>query len=604
MEPLLQRKREHSGPSPEETAFDIRMHLHRLWNSTLRTIHSIRRSASRALYALSLPPFTADETLRSETPSLLRVVLSHIRNRLAADDTSPLLYGLTLIVFILSFTLALFLHNTLPHSLDLIFFLGVVISAGIAGFRAGLLATALSLVSIVFFLRAQELSMESTVLSLILFTMVALLTSIVCDGLTIAHRQAEMALAQAEASNRRSLLLAQASAFLDASADCRSTLENIAHVAVPRFADWCTIDLIASEDAPDLFIAAHKDRKKIEKLHQLRSFYPLNTESDHIIARVLREGKPEFLQDVSESALIDTAYNSAHLRSLLDLNPRSVICTPLIVRGQTVGVITFVLTSEKQSYSPADLVVAKELALRVSLSMENAWLYQAAQQEIQVRKQAEERILILNEQLQRAMTETHHRVKNNLQLISAMIDIRLMDDEESYPAEEFRRLGNSVRTLAIVHDLLTHEAKKNGQTQVMSSKSVLEKLLTLMAATAGNCSLHYSIEDISLFSRDSASLALVTNELVSNAIKHGRGQVRTRFAVNDDVATLEVCDDGPGFPAHFEPLKAANTGLELVENLSRLDLHGSVRYETGPEGGGRVIVTMPLPPQDEMREMT
>src|SRR5205823_14458481 len=106
------------------------------------------------------------------------------------------------------------------------------------------------------------------------------------------------------------------------------------------------------------------------------------------------------------------------------------------------------LTTPGRGYDAAGLIVATGLGRRVALAVENAQLDHAAQQEVMVRKRAEERIQVLNQQLQRAMTETHHRVKNNLQLISAMIDIRLMDDAETYPSGDLRGLGNVVRTLA------------------------------------------------------------------------------------------------------------------------------------------------------------
>ena len=103
----------------------------------------------------------------------------------------------------------------------------------------------------------------------------------------------------------------------------------------------------------------------------------------------------------------------------------------------------------------------------------------------------------------------------------------------------------------------------------------------------------YDVEDTILSVRQSTSLAIVVNELLSNALKHGRKEIEVRFYTPDGYAVLEVMDDGPGFPHGFNPRESAHTGLELVENLSRWDLGGEVRYETRPEGGGKVTVTIP-----------
>jgi nitrate/nitrite-specific signal transduction histidine kinase len=56
-----------------------------------------------------------------------------------------------------------------------------------------------------------------------------------------------------------------------------------------------------------------------------------------------------------------------------------------------------------------------------------------------------------------------------------------------------------------------------------------------------------------------------------------------------------VCDDGPGFAAEFDPVTAAHTGLELVDNIARHDLRAEVCYENRSQGGGRVVVSFPLP---------
>ncbi|HLV80242.1 MAG TPA: sensor histidine kinase, partial [Chthonomonadaceae bacterium] len=228
-------------------------------------------------------------------------------------------------------------------------------------------------------------------------------------------------------------------------------------------------------------------------------------------------------------------------------------------------------------------------------------LYRAAQEEIAARRrmetalrESEAQIRVLNERLRRAMTETHHRVKNNLQLITSMVDMRLMEELDTYPAEDLQRLSQCIGSLAVVHDLLTHGIKEDGQGSSVSAKAVLERLLPLMQQTSGPCRLEFQIQEAQLPAKQGTSLALVANELVSNAFKHGRGEVRATFCAAADTAVLEVCDDGPGFPEGFDSRRAANTGLELVDSLTRTDLRGQVRYGNRPEGGGRVTVTIPL----------
>ena len=130
-------------------------------------------------------------------------------------------------------------------------------------------------------------------------------------------------------------------------------------------------------------------------------------------------------------------------------------------------------------------------------------------------------------------------------------------------------------------------------------KAVLDKLLPMLEQTAWNKVVRYSIEDARLTSKVCVSLALILNELVTNAFKHGNKEADILFQVEGAEARLVVSDDGPGFPEGFDPLQAAHMGLELVESLLRADLKGHSTYSTRPEGGGRVVVTFPLPPDEE-----
>ena len=211
-------------------------------------------------------------------------------------------------------------------------------------------------------------------------------------------------------------------------------------------------------------------------------------------------------------------------------------------------------------------------------------------------KRSQTELEALNVRLKRAMAETHHRVKNNLQVISALVELQMMDGTEMVPATALARVGQHTRALALLHDLLTSEAKGDAEMDTVSSLAAINKLVPIIQATLVNRNIHYSeVEDIALPVKIGASLALLLNELVSNAIKHGKGDLDVALKMEGNTVSLEVCDDGPGFPPEFNSTTAANTGLELVESIGRWDMGGQVDYETRPEGGARVRVAFPLP---------
>jgi PAS domain S-box-containing protein len=207
----------------------------------------------------------------------------------------------------------------------------------------------------------------------------------------------------------------------------------------------------------------------------------------------------------------------------------------------------------------------------------------------------------LNGRLKCSVTETHHRVKNNLQVISAMIEMLALEHkgESMVPLGDFSRIQSHVRTLAVVHDLLTASVKEDEDTQIISAKDVLERLLPMLQQTAWNKTVYYRIDDVLLPSKQCVSLALVINELVTNALKHGNTEAEVTFGSRGGEAELEVCDDGPGFPEDFDAVLCANTGLELVASLVKTDLRGHTRHENRVGGGARVVVTFALPDQED-----
>jgi PAS domain S-box-containing protein len=219
-------------------------------------------------------------------------------------------------------------------------------------------------------------------------------------------------------------------------------------------------------------------------------------------------------------------------------------------------------------------------------------------EETLLRQQGE--IAQLNHRLRQAMVETHHRVKNNLQMISALIEIQ-RDAGASVPAEVLDNLSRSVRALGVIHDILTREAKGDGEADALSAKALLEQLVEAHAATVPWRRVTAIVEDARLRGREATSVALVANEYLANALKHGAdGDVEVAFQARDGQATLRVRDHGPGFPAGFSPSASANTGLELIEAMVAWELGGQATYENAPDGGAVVTVVFPL--QREGRE--
>jgi PAS domain S-box-containing protein len=406
------------------------------------------------------------------------------------------------------------------------------------------------------------------------------------------QKQQEDALKRRERGQR---FLNEASKLLASSLDYEQTLRNVARLAVPQLADWCTVHLADADGTLRHVAVMHTDPERIRFAEEVGRRYPPDPAQPTGHYAVVRSGQSRLVGDITPVMIRAAARDEEHYRLLMELGIRSYLCVPLIVGGKCLGAITFIGAESGHRYGLEDMALAEDLAHQAAMAVENARLYRAAQEQAA-------HIQALNTRLRRAMAETHHRVKNNLQIIAAMVDMQAADDNRTPSIADFERLSKQITALAAVHDLLTGVAKEDGQADVISARAVLAKLLPMLQRTLGDRPIQVDVDDVLLTPRQGNSIALLVTELVSNAVKYGLNTVVVTFRPDENTATLSVADDGSGFPPDFDPLAAANTGLELVESMARWDLGGETRYETRPEGGGLVVVRFPLVPDFSVPE--
>lgn len=170
--------------------------------------------------------------------------------------------------------------------------------------------------------------------------------------------------------------LARASAELSSSLDYRATLSRVADLAVPGFADWCAVEVLADGTLATLAVA-HRDPGRAEQAsRRLRERYPVDPNALHGRGAVIRTGKAEFVERVEDEALVAFAKDDEHLTFLRELNLSSVVIAPLTARGKVLGTISLVRTEDSPPFTEADLAVAEDLGARAGVAMDNARLHE------------------------------------------------------------------------------------------------------------------------------------------------------------------------------------------------------------------------------------
>ncbi len=201
----------------------------------------------------------------------------------------------------------------------------------------------------------------------------------------------------------RLAFLARAGEVLASSLDFGQTLQEVARLAVSILGDMCIVDVVEDGALRRLAIA-HAIPAKARYLDELRQSYPPAPGSPQPAARVLRTGEPEILENVTPEVVAAHTRNQEHARLILAIGVRSHLAVPLIARGSIVGVLSLGITDSERRYGAADLALAQDLSRRAALAVDNARLYQRAQEELTERRRAEE-ALRFSEARSRAIIE-------------------------------------------------------------------------------------------------------------------------------------------------------------------------------------------------------
>ena len=214
-------------------------------------------------------------------------------------------------------------------------------------------------------------------------------------------------------------------------------------------------------------------------------------------------------------------------------------------------------------------------------------------QDISERKAAEEKLRRSLEEKEVLLREIHHRVKNNLQVISSLLSAQARDVEMPSVQARFTDTQDRIRSMAAIHEQL-YQSEDLAR---VDFDEYLAVLLDELFRSHRTSQIDRSLEaDAQSLPVDQAIPAgLIVNELVTNALQHAfpersRGTVSVAYRADAGEATLVVADDGQG----ADSLDSDGTlGLRLVRGLTR-QLRGTLSSET--ESGVTVQVTFPIQP--------
>jgi PAS domain S-box-containing protein len=184
------------------------------------------------------------------------------------------------------------------------------------------------------------------------------------------------------------------------------------------------------------------------------------------------------------------------------------------------------------------------------------------------------------------LQEIHHRVKNNLQVISSLLDLQSQHIKDQATLELFRQSCNRIRAMALVHDTL-YKFKDFAKINFAEYIEDLSSYLFLAyGVNVENIHLELELDNVALNLNTAIPCGLIINELVSNALKHAfpdqtKGIIYIALHFDEDsYYTLIIRDNGIGLPKNWEVKSANSLGLKLVDILAK-QLEGTLQVNSG-----------------------
>ena len=410
-----------------------------------------------------------------------------------------------------------------------------------------------------------------------------------------------------QAGKQRLKLLADASSLLSQSLEYQRTMETLTRLMVPSLAEWCAVDMLEGDQIRRLAVA-NVDPVKEQLAIDYHRKYPLQLNSPTGIGAVIRTGKSEWVEDIP-SAVYEAMGDLERRRDSEALGIKSYLSVPLTSRSKILGALTLVYAESGRHYTAVDQALAEDIAHRAAASLDNALLYQEAQEAIFARDSF---LSVASHELNTPLTS----IKLNFQSLQRALSQLPAEAKETLRIEpkfevvnrQLVRLTNLIRELLDVSRITSGHLKL--ELEEVNLVSVVNDAIARVSedAVKANCAVRVDVTGELLGIWDRLRLDQVVTNLLSNAIKYGHDQpVAVSVKRDGEFAELRVKDLGIGIAPsdqerlfqRFERMVSEQNysgwglGLWIVKQV--LDaMGGTIEVASAPGEGSTFTVRLPI----------
>lgn len=223
------------------------------------------------------------------------------------------------------------------------------------------------------------------------------------------------------------------------------------------------------------------------------------------------------------------------------------------------------------------LITAVSVISLVVSSMQHRYFMEQEREEARIKASLDEKEVLLK--------EIHHRVKNNLQIVSSLLSLQGGSADDKMVSDALRDCQDRVQTIALIHERLYQAEDLVHLDFGTYVRALTAGLVASQSKNPGDITLNVAIDDVFLGPDEAILCGLIVNELVTNALKHGfpnggKGEVNVAMHRAGDDVELTICNDGLPFPDDVNILQVESLGLHLVISLVS-QLGGTLSLTTG-----------------------
>lgn len=270
---------------------------------------------------------------------------------------------------------------------------------------------------------------------------------------------------------------------------------------------------------------------------------------------VVKNEKPFYSNNVNKSDLFagDISEN---------FTSKNIICVPLRNSNKRMIGVLQAINRREGDFTDRDIPVFEALADHVALAIERSRELQEVQNKL------EERDLLL--------TEVHHRLKNNLSTITALIELELPDVEDEVAIEALQKTMARIKSMTEVHDYLYNNKPGNEIKLKLYVKQLSQKISNILTHDSRDINIKVKADDVSLDTDRAMSCGLLLNELLVNCYKHAFDEeikdpriIIELYETDNGIIEFKVSDNGTGVGEDFTITESGSVGGWLIDVLIR-----------------------------------